>query len=133
MIDDTPKGKGGLAAGSTSFNPSSGAFPSLDLANWNPGAFSQSNGDYSPMDVFYPQSEGSQYLQPQSESYDLQEPPQGVSEPYPSTFIVQSGGGYRRSRLSATRDRYSLNQDPEEFGVDPEDFSNDELPNSNKG
>jgi len=117
---------GGSAAQYGSLNPSAEA-PYQGQDNWNTGFLSQGNGD---MAGFYPQVHSSGGLLPQSESYDMQGLPHEVSEPYPATFIVQTEGGYKRLRMSATKDTYSRSQ---EFGVEPEDWSTDLLPSSNKG
>lgn len=95
------------------------------------GSFGPSSGASQPsQDLFYPKDDGSEYL-PQSDAFDLQAPPQSVSEPYPATFIVQTAGGYKHTRRSGTKDRYSLDQKPYEyFSLD---WSDDLMPSSTRG
>ena len=122
--------KGVSIVGDWSFASSSGNSPSQDQMGWNMGAYSQSDDYDSEMAAFYQQGEG-------SEVSDMEELPQGVSEPYPPSFIVQTSRGYKRARMSATSNQYSLNQGPEAFSVYlgqlPDDWANYQMPSSTKG
>ena len=111
-----PQRRGVSVVGAWAFPSHAGTSQSQDQTGLNMGAYSQSNEYGSEMAAFFQQGDG-------SEGYDMVELPQGVSEPYPPSFIVQTSNGYKRSRISATSDKYSLNQGPEAFGVNLEKMS----------
>ena len=120
-----PQGKEVSAGRVWSFASSAGTSQSQDQTGWNMGGYSPSNEYDSEMAAFYKQGDG-------SKGSDMQELPQGVSEPYLPSLIVQTSSGYKRSRISATTDQYSFNQGPEAFGVYPENWVNSEMPGSTK-
>lgn len=110
------------AVGGGAHTLNSGTSQNRDMTAWNMGAYSPGSEYDSVMAAFYQQGLGYEAFQPHF-----------VSEPNPAIFIVQSDGGYQRSRQSATANQYSLYQGPETFWVYPEDGANNQMAISTKG